>query len=194
MTGRFDVAVFEGDGTSRKDLAAAGIGVRRSRHRVHLAGRGEPRRRACSRGARRKEPRPSSGRRASSTSSSGARASSTSTSSSRPSSRRPTRSAASSACPAARQTDVFADGQVQVGEFDVDEDASPHDRRSPVPRCRDPAGLEGRCRSSAARRPILPGGDDEIRTGDRIVVIGSPRAIKAGARFSGPRAARCATS
>ena len=43
-TGRFDVAVYEGDGTSRKDLAAAGVGERRPRHRVHVARRGEPRR------------------------------------------------------------------------------------------------------------------------------------------------------
>ena len=38
--------------------------------------------------------------------------------------------------PAARQTDVFADGQVQVGEFDVDGDASPG--RSSASRCAMP--------------------------------------------------------
>ena len=37
LTGRFDVAVYEGDGTSRKDLARRRSIGRRSRHRVHLA-------------------------------------------------------------------------------------------------------------------------------------------------------------
>ena len=80
--------------------------------------------------------------------------------------------------PAARQTDVFAEGQVQVGEFDIDEDASPGVLGVPL---RD-AELPGDSTVAAIIRQdetILPGGDDVIHTGDRIVVIGSPRAAKA---------------
>ena len=81
--------------------------------------------------------------------------------------------------PAAPQTDVFADGQVQVGEFDVDD-----------------ARVSAGPRRAAARRPIsesskvaaahpprgrrsFPEATKRSRNGDRIVVIGSPGAIKA---------------
>jgi trk system potassium uptake protein TrkA len=80
--------------------------------------------------------------------------------------------------PAARQTDVFAAGQVQVGEFDIDENASPGVLEVPLRE----AELPGDSTVAAIIRQdetILPGGDDVIRTGDRIVVIGSPRAAKA---------------
>ena len=80
--------------------------------------------------------------------------------------------------PAARQTDVFADGQVQLGEFDVDEDASSEvlgvglrDARS-RPDSKVAAIIRG-------DETILPGGDDEMHTGDRVVAIGSPGALKA---------------
>jgi trk system potassium uptake protein TrkA len=79
--------------------------------------------------------------------------------------------------PAARQTDVFAGGEVQVGEFDVDQDASPAVLNTPL---RD-AEIPGDSKVAAIIRgeeTILPGGDEEIRHGDRIVVIGSPSAIK----------------
>jgi trk system potassium uptake protein TrkA len=79
--------------------------------------------------------------------------------------------------PAARQTDVFAGGQVQVAEFDVDEDASHTVVGMPL---RD-ADIPDDSKVAAIIRTdetTLPGGDDEIRHGDRIVVIGSPRAIK----------------
>ena len=95
--------------------------------------------------------------------------------------------------PAARQTDVFAEGQVQLGEFDVDDDASSAVLGVPL---RD-AGIPEDSKVAAIIRgdnAILPGGNDAIATGDRIVVIGSPRAARRGARFSGPRAERCATS
>ena len=73
--------------------------------------------------------------------------------------------------PAARQTDVFADGKVQVVEFDVPEASSvigtplrsatlPEDSRV-VSIIRDDELL-------------LPGGGESIRAGDRIVVIASP--------------------
>jgi trk system potassium uptake protein TrkA len=80
--------------------------------------------------------------------------------------------------PAARQTDVFAEGQVQIVEFDV------------------PAGLDGGdvigLPLRAARVPAdskvasiirggemrLPRGEESIQPGDRIIVIGSPRAAR----------------
>jgi trk system potassium uptake protein TrkA len=79
--------------------------------------------------------------------------------------------------PAARQTDVFADGQVQVGEFDVDEDASPDVlgialRDAQIPKDSKVAAI------IRGEDTTLPGGEHEIRNGDRIVVIGSPQAIK----------------
>jgi trk system potassium uptake protein TrkA len=80
--------------------------------------------------------------------------------------------------PAARQTDVFADGQVQLGEFDVDEDASSALIGVPL---RDAAVPDDSKVAAIIRGDdtILPGGDDAIANGDRIVVIGSPRAAKA---------------
>ncbi|OFW75256.1 MAG: hypothetical protein A2Y55_04945 [Actinobacteria bacterium RBG_16_68_12] len=80
--------------------------------------------------------------------------------------------------PAARQTDVFAEGQVQIVEFDVEEGASQDITGVPL---RD-ARIPGDSKIAAIIRPretTLPGGDDVISPGDRIVVIGSPQAAKA---------------
>jgi trk system potassium uptake protein TrkA len=79
--------------------------------------------------------------------------------------------------PAARQTDVFADGQVQIGEFDVDDDASKEVvgvplRHAAIPRDSKVAAIIRKAET------VLPGGDDVIEEGDRIVVIGSPDAAK----------------
>jgi len=79
--------------------------------------------------------------------------------------------------PAARQTDVFAEGQVQIVEFDVEEGASADITGVPL---RD-AKIPGDSKIAAIIRPretTLPGGDDVVRPGDRIVVIGSPQAAK----------------
>ncbi len=79
--------------------------------------------------------------------------------------------------PAARQTDVFADGQVQMVEFEVPRDAKPG------------AVIGKRLRESAISydsrvasiirdgRRIVPRGSERIEPGDRVVVIGSPKAI-----------------
>jgi trk system potassium uptake protein TrkA len=80
--------------------------------------------------------------------------------------------------PAARQTDVFAEGQVQVGEFDVDEDAASEVidvqlREATIPEDSKVAAI------IRGDRMILPGGGDAIMRGDRVVVIGSPKAAKA---------------
>ncbi len=87
--------------------------------------------------------------------------------------------------PAARQTDVFADGQVHLVEFDVDENTSPTlvgvpVRGAPIPRDSKIAGI---IRDDAM---LLPGGDEEIRAGDRIVVIGSPAAAQAWGELIAP--------
>jgi trk/ktr system potassium uptake protein len=80
--------------------------------------------------------------------------------------------------PAARQTDVFADGQVQVGEFDAEEGASSDVIGVPLRDAKIPTDSKV---AAIIRRDetILPGGDDAIRIGDRVVVIGSPQAAKA---------------
>jgi len=77
--------------------------------------------------------------------------------------------------PAARQTDVFADGQVQIAEFEVQQGASPEVigvalRDAKIPRDSKVAAI---IREDGAH---LPGGDDVIHAGNRIVVIGSPQA------------------
>lgn len=80
--------------------------------------------------------------------------------------------------PAARQTDVFAEGQVQIGEFDVDDDASSDLIDVPLRE----ATIPNDSKLAAIIRGgdmILPGGGDAIRRGDRVVVIGSPQAARA---------------
>jgi trk system potassium uptake protein len=104
--------------------------------------------------------------------------------------------------PAARQTDVFADGQVQIVEFDV---------VSPRRETEEGTVSIMKAAEEAAKRPkggrfehivghalrdavipadskvasiirgdaiVLPRGDERIRPGDRIVVIGSPKAAR----------------
>ncbi len=80
--------------------------------------------------------------------------------------------------PAARQTDVFARGQVQIVEFDVAEGA---DHAVVGKRLRD-ARLPDNSRVLSIIRDetmTLPRGEETIREGDRIVVIGSPEAARA---------------
>jgi len=85
--------------------------------------------------------------------------------------------------PAARQTDVFADGKVQIVEFDVPADApdgvlvgTPL-RHAEVPPDSKVAGL------IRGDRMIFPHGDEQIRPGDRIVVIASPDSARAWSRI-----------
>ncbi len=79
--------------------------------------------------------------------------------------------------PAARQTDVFAGGQVQIVEFDVADGTSP----ATVGVALRDAALPSDSKVAAiirGDRMLLPGGDDRIEPGDRIVVIGSPQAAQ----------------
>jgi trk system potassium uptake protein len=87
--------------------------------------------------------------------------------------------------PAARQTDVFAEGQVQLVEFDVQDGAS-HDvvgvplRDARIPRDSKVAAI---IRGDGM---LLPGGDDRIEPGDRIVVLGSPSAAQTWSTLLAP--------
>jgi trk system potassium uptake protein TrkA len=112
--------------------------------------------------------------------------------------------------PAARQTDVFADGQVQIVEFDV---VSPPQRSGQGDVSIIKAAEEAAKRPRAARfedavgRPLreavlpadskvasiirgdeiaIPRGEETIRPGDRIVVIGSPQAAQEWSRLLTP--------
>ncbi len=81
--------------------------------------------------------------------------------------------------PAACRTDVFADGRVQVVEFDVPRDLSDGGlvgrplRSADVPRESKVACIirEG--------RTLVPRGGEEVRGGDRVVVIASPESARA---------------
>jgi trk system potassium uptake protein TrkA len=101
--------------------------------------------------------------------------------------------------PAARQTDIFAGGQVQMVEFDVEPDAGhragvadepladaavraarPHGGGVVGRRLRD-ADIPADSKVASIIRGgkmILPRGDESILPGDRIIVIGSPAAAR----------------
>jgi trk system potassium uptake protein TrkA len=185
LTGRFDVAVFEGDGTSRKDLASAGIAVAdlviacTSRDEVNLV---------AGMFARRAAEKATTVIRTSSIEYVDLWRQGQLDVDFVVSSELETAYAISRilGVPAARQTDVFADGQVQLGEFDVDEDAS---RGLIGVRFRDATFPQNSKVAAIIRgdETILPGGDDSILEGDRIVVIGSPDAVKAWSALLWPQ-------
>jgi trk system potassium uptake protein TrkA len=89
--------------------------------------------------------------------------------------------------PAARQTDVFARGQVQIVEFDVPEGADPTvvGRSLREARLPDDSRVLGVIRGESV---TLPRGGEVIEEGDRIVVIGSPQAARAWATLLAPGA------
>ena len=80
--------------------------------------------------------------------------------------------------PAARQTDVFADGQVQIVEFDVDAETA--DARQDVfGKPLREAKLPPNARVASIIRGgkmIPPFGRESILAGDRVIIIGSPHA------------------
>jgi len=93
--------------------------------------------------------------------------------------------------PAARQTDVFADGQVQIVEFDVEEPRTAGDEafENVVGRPLREAALPADSKVASIIRGeeiALPRGEETIRPGDRIVVIGSPQAAKKWSRLLTP--------
>ena len=85
--------------------------------------------------------------------------------------------------PAARQTDVFADGRVQIVEFDVPAQAP----RGPViGKSLNQGDIPRESRVVAiirGERLILPRGGESIEPGDKIVIIGSPAAARAWSRL-----------
>ena len=84
--------------------------------------------------------------------------------------------------PAARQTDVFADGQVQIVEFDVEQASADGVvgrplREADVPHDSKVAGV------IRGDTMTVPRGDDAIEVGDRIIVIGTPQAARQWSRL-----------
>lgn len=87
--------------------------------------------------------------------------------------------------PSARQTDVFADGQVQIVEFEIPDGAAPGFLGRPLREARLPE--DSRVLAVIREdRLTLPKGADQIRPGDRIVVIGSPSAARAWGALLAP--------
>jgi trk system potassium uptake protein TrkA len=80
--------------------------------------------------------------------------------------------------PAAYRTDVFADGRVQVVEFEVPVDVADS---SLIGRPLRSAGVPRESRVACIMRAgqvILPAGGEELHPGDRIVVIASPESAR----------------
>jgi trk system potassium uptake protein TrkA len=87
--------------------------------------------------------------------------------------------------PAARQTDVFAEGQVQIVEFDVDEQGGKGIVDVPLREAHIPE--DSKVASIISGETMtLPRGDAVIRHGDRVVVIGSPQAALAWSEILAP--------
>jgi len=109
--------------------------------------------------------------------------------------------------PAAKQTDVFAEGQVQIVEFDVPRDGGAEDL-SGIPLTEAAERAARRPLSSAYEevvgrqlreasippdskvasiirgdRMLVPRGDESIQPGDRIIVIGSPDSAREWGRI-----------
>jgi trk system potassium uptake protein TrkA len=93
--------------------------------------------------------------------------------------------AATLGLPAARQTDMFADGKVQIVEFDVPADAPHNDligrdlRSAEVPADSKVAAI------IRGEEMIVPRGDQQVLPGDRVIVIASPVSARAWARMCG---------
>ena len=108
--------------------------------------------------------------------------------------------------PAARQTDVFAEGQVQIVEFDVERDEGGEGAVGSLPLTEAATRAARRRRADGVvvgvplreaalphdskvatiireGRIALPHGGESIRPGDRIVVIGSPEAAREWSRL-----------
>lgn len=88
--------------------------------------------------------------------------------------------------PAAVQTESFANGQVQMVEYDVTDRSNPNVLGRPLRDCgmlpRD-SRLVGIIRGDSL---TVPRGDAVLQTGDRLVVVGSPEAAKAWGTLLAP--------
>jgi trk system potassium uptake protein TrkA len=80
--------------------------------------------------------------------------------------------------PAARQTDVFAEGQVQIVEFDVEPGTGAAAligqplRKAQLPENSRVASI------IRGGRTIVPRGTESVEVGDRVIVIGSPESAR----------------
>jgi trk system potassium uptake protein TrkA len=88
--------------------------------------------------------------------------------------------------PAAVQTDVFADGQVQMVEYDVDEHSNPALLGRPLRECGLLPGDSRLVSIIRGENMIIPRGDAVISAGDRLVIVGSPEAAQAWGRLLAP--------
>jgi trk system potassium uptake protein TrkA len=188
LTGRYDVATFEGDGTSRRDLAAAGVKgsdlviACTSRDEVNLVAGMFARREA--------------------------RDATTVIRTANVeyvevwregqldvdfvvSSELETAHAISRiiGIPSARQTDVFAEGQVQLVEFEIEDGAAPEVVGVPLRDARIPRDSKVAA-IIRGDQMLLPRGDERIAPGDRIVVIGSPDAAQTWSALLAPEESR----
>lgn len=88
--------------------------------------------------------------------------------------------------PAALQTDVFADGQVQMVEYEVTGLSNPDVLGKPLRQC----GLVPRDSRVVSKirgdTMTIPNGDTVINVGDRLVVVGSPEAAQAWGEILSP--------
>jgi trk system potassium uptake protein TrkA len=184
LAGRFDIATFEGDGTSRRDLATAGIKdsdlviACTSRDEVNLV---------AGMFARREARNATTVIRTSNVEYVEVWREGQLDVDFVVSSELETAHAISRiiGVPAARQTDVFAEGQVQLVEFDVEDGASREVVGLPLREARIPrdAKVAAIIRGD---QMLLPGGDDRIEPGDRIVVLGSPEAVQTWSTLLAP--------
>jgi trk system potassium uptake protein TrkA len=88
--------------------------------------------------------------------------------------------------PAAKQTDVFADGQVEIVEFDVPPDA-PHG--STIGRPLREAHIPSDSKVASIIRGdtlLVARGNEAILPDDRVIVIGSPAAVREWSRIVSP--------
>jgi trk system potassium uptake protein TrkA len=85
--------------------------------------------------------------------------------------------------PAARQTDVFADGKVQIVEFDVPDDAGPGPvihkslREAEIPADSKVAAI------IRGKELIKPSGSEMVEPGDRIIIIAAPASARQWSRL-----------
>lgn len=90
------------------------------------------------------------------------------------------------AVPGARASDSFADGQVRLAEFDV---AAVPTATELIGRPLARAAVPAQSRVALIIRrgePVIPGGDVAIEPGDRVLVTGSPAAVRAWSRLLAP--------
>jgi trk system potassium uptake protein len=84
--------------------------------------------------------------------------------------------------PAARQTDVFAEGKVQIVEFDIPDEAGEGPVIGRPLREAEVPGDSKVVSIIRGEQMVLPRGGEAIHAGDRVVVIASPASARAWSR------------